>query len=56
MQHTYCKPTIIHDDLIRNLPEMNRFAATNFREQALFTHVFFKLQQNAKYWSTPRSI
>lgn len=55
MQHTYCKPTIIHDDLIRDLPEMNRFAATNFREQALSTPVF-SLQLYGLYWSAARYI
>lgn len=33
----YCKPTIIRDDFFRDIPEMDLFAATYFRDEALFT-------------------
>lgn len=46
----YCKPTIIRDDLSRNLPTMNWFVATNFHNQASSTQISL-LQLLAKYCS-----
>lgn len=46
----YCKPTIIRDDLSRNLPTMNWFVATNFHNQASSTPISL-LQLLAKYCS-----
>lgn len=43
-------------NLFRQLPEMNWFAATHFRDKALSTQVLLIKQMTIKDWLTARNI